>query len=482
MPFGADTADLYEIFRKHAEQVDLFFGLCRAVHFDARTNTRFGCTDEDLRQLDLNTLDDVNACLALQPIARPDKTARLPLSEHAVNPVYRDWIAELRTRVVAAILGGKPGTIDENDWRQVKACFAPYAAYLSEKPAGGLDRIPLDRLQTYLQPACRDTALKMIEEDQNITRLRDGARELEHFLLCHKYLLRFVNNFVNFSQLYALSESAIFEMGAAVIDGRWFSMALKVDDPAAHQQLAATSNVFTMYVEVSGTATDPPYTVAIPATSGAKGNLCVGKRGIFFDTEGREFNARIIKIIENPISLREALLSPFVRLWQFVLGKIERLAGSSEAALQKQTDAVIAAPPTVTGQAAHGPAGMLVGLSLSAAAIGSAVAFVAKTITDMSYVQRLSSLGGALVVVAVPVTLIGIIKLRRQDLSSLLEGCGWAINARMRFDRAQRRQFTRRVPLPSSASVSRRHIGHRLLLLGILIVLIVYVAYLYGPS
>ncbi len=94
---------------------------------------------------------------------------------------------------------------------------------------------------------------------------------------------------------------------------------------------------------------------------------------------------------------------------------------------------------------------MMVGLSLSAAAIGSAFAFITKTLADLSGGQLIAGVVGAAVVIILPVSLIAVLKLRRQDLSSLLEGCGWAINARMRFDNAQRRRFTRRTPYPLDA-------------------------------
>jgi len=61
-------------------------------------------------------------------------------------------------------------------------------------------------------------------------------------------------------------------------------------------------------------------------------------------------------------------------------------------------------------------------------------------------------LGALVAIVSMPVTLLAVIKLRRRDLGSLVEGCGWAINARMRLTRAQRRYFTRRVPYPASAT------------------------------
>jgi hypothetical protein len=196
--------------------------------------------------------------------------------------------------------------------------------------------------------------------------------------------------------------------------------------------------------------------VVVPATAGSKGNLFVGKRGIFFDVDGREHDARIVEIVKNPISVREALAAPFVNLWRFVQGKIEAWSGASEKALQAHADNLFKPPPAAPASApagglSSGPAGMLIGLSVSAAAIGSSFAFVTKTLTSLSHSQRLLGVLGALLLVGIPVTLLAVIKLRQQDLSALLEGCGWAVNARMRFTRSLRRQFTRRPRYPEGA-------------------------------
>jgi hypothetical protein len=113
-----------------------------------------------------------------------------------------------------------------------------------------------------------------------------------------------------------------------------------------------------------------------------------------------------------------------------------------------------AGAPSPAGAPAKGQfnsAGMLMGLSVSVAAIGSAFAFITKTLTSLSRGQVFLGVLGAAVVVMVPVSLIAILKLRRQDLSALLEGCGWAINARMRPTREQRRQFTVTPRFPAGA-------------------------------
>jgi len=83
--------------------------------------------------------------------------------------------------------------------------------------------------------------------------------------------------------------------------------------------------------------------------------------------------------------------------------------------------------------------------------VGSAFAFVTKTLASLRPQQIAGGLLGAVLLVMLPVSLIAFLKLRRQDLSALLEGCGWAINARMRLTRTQRRHFTRVPGYPLNA-------------------------------
>ena len=45
-------------------------------------------------------------------------------------------------------------------------------------------------------------------------------------------------------------------------------------------------------------------------TAGDSDNLMVGRNGIFYDREGRDWDATITKIVDNPISIRQAFWSP----------------------------------------------------------------------------------------------------------------------------------------------------------------------------
>ena len=456
VPFGAETPAVYAHYAAIEGPVNAFFHACRVLRFDAKTGGHFETAA--IGQVDATDNADLDAWLRTRPLARVNAEGELPLTTGEVNPFYAPQIANLADEVLARILDVTPDVLDEAAWASVGEALKPFGDYIRSKQGSNVETLTPERLAAYRDGSLADEVRRLIEEDRRISEVRGGVLALERLLLYRGHLLRLVNNFVSFRELYDVSDRALFEMGSAVIDGRWFNLAFKVDDVAAHQNIAKKSNIFTLYLEVEGLAGAKPYTVAVPAMAGSKGNLQMGKRGVFFDTDGREHNARVTQIIVNPISVREALGAPFVRLWGFLLGKIESMSATSEKALQTQADGMFKAKPAAAagqpapdGKGQFGSAGMLMGLSVSVAAIGSAFAFVTTSLAALRPGQILLGILGAALVVMVPVSLIAILKLRRQDLSALLEGCGWAINARMRPTREQRRQFTRTPDFPEGA-------------------------------
>ncbi len=178
-------------------------------------------------------------------------------------------------------------------------------------------------------------------------------------------------------------------------------------------------------------------------------------------------------MIENPISFQEALLSPFVRLGRFIAGKIESISSGAEKALESrlartteqvqqgvaqtvEQGAPAEAQTLSAAQASASRRDLLVGASVSIAALSSAFAFITKTLSGLGYQQILLALLVVVALVMLPTAIVAAVKLRRRDLSALLEGCGWAINARMRLNRAQRKQFTRHEPYPPGATGTPR--------------------------
>ncbi len=275
----------------------------------------------------------------------------------------------------------------------------------------------------------------------------DGIGPVEKLILYQVNLLTLANNFVSFPHLYDPTSRAMFEMGTLVMDGRRFNFSVKVSDHAAHSEIARTGNMYVLYVEVAPAGREK-YEIATAVTSGGKGNLCVGKRGLFEDIFGGESDARIVEIIENPISFREAMVSPFRRLGRALTGKIEAMTTATEARLgitteQAQTQAQ---PPQMNRGLLAG--GLLMGGGVAIAALGTSIAYISKTLAGVKYWQILIGVAVVVLAVMLPTIIVAILKLRRRDLSAILEGTGWAINARMRLTRSQSRFFTQRPRLP----------------------------------
>jgi hypothetical protein len=477
MPLGEATPQAREALEVVERKVDGFFARCRVLSFNARAAARIGIGAHEVEEADLSDPASIDAALARAPLAEPTADGLLPL-DGKVNPVFRDALRQFRRRAAEPLLGAPVESLTEDQWEVIKTKLAPHREWLAARKGAKVESLGPDRLRECLDGPFEQTVRGMLAADREVAERLEQARQLRRLLLYHKLLMPLVNNFVSFPDLYDPGRRALFEMGALVIDGRWFEFAVRVQDLQRHSELSRTSGMFVMYVELTRVGEEDKTVVAVPATSGAKGNLCVGKRGIFYDTRGRHYDARVVQIIENPISFREALLSPFVRLGRFVAGKIESISGSAQKALEtqlgkvsqgletgvqeavRQPTSLAQAPPqdaaATAAQASASRRDLLIGASVSVAALSSAFAFVTSAFAKLTPLKVLYGLVVIAVVVCVPTALVAGFKLARRDLSALLEGCGWAVNARMRLDRRQRRMFTRQPLYPPQASGTPR--------------------------
>lgn len=275
---------------------------------------------------------------------------------------------------------------------------------------------------------------------------------VQHAILCQMHLIDLANNFVSFPHLYNPGERAMFEMGTLIMDGREFSFAIRVRNRETHMLVAKSAAMYVLYVSISG-PTGLEFEVAVPVTSGSAGNLCVGKRGIFKSRDGRELDAQVVAIIENPVSICEAIVAPFVRLGRLITGKIESITSQAEKKLDDRASTAMnmvgnpnaSATPAPVGS---NPTGMLFGVGVATAALGSAAAYITKTLAQTPWSAIVIGVLVAVVVVILPTCIVAFLKLRRRDLSGLLEGSGWAINSRMRLTRQQGKTFTRKPRYP----------------------------------
>ena len=205
--------------------------------------------------------------------------------------------------------------------------------------------------------------------------------------------------------------------------------------------------------------------IAACFTQGDSDYLFVGRNGIFYDRRGNDWDARIIAVVDNPISVRQAFFLPYKKFVRFIEEQAAKRAAAAEAkADAKLSTAAIKAADAATAATA-GPAAKRAEpkkVDIGAvAAIGVAVSGAVTALTlILGYVFGLAAwqyplvLGGLMLVISGPSMLIAWLKLRQRTLGPILEANGWAINGRVNINVKFGTRLTSRAILPAGSSRS----------------------------
>ncbi|HYI00265.1 kinesin [Hyalangium sp.] len=360
---------------------------------------------------------------------------------------------------------GDAEKLSDADWKELSAkadaVLAWQAAFDANPVRGMLDGLP----------AVSDADLEAIEAtckvDLALKEELDAITALERLLLYQRWLLTFANNFISMPDLYAAQKRAIFEKGTLILGGRKYTLAVLAHPRASHAALTSQGTTCILYIHVTPRDGGAGYEVAVPVTRGRSSNLEVGKRGIFYDVDGKEYDARVTEVVRQPVSLWEAMIMPFQRIGSFISSKAEVFAASGDKAFSERLDqgyasttavvstAVAAPPPAPTAAPAQGggAAGLIAAGGIAFAAVGSALAFIVGQVKSLTLVDVLSAAIIIAAIVMLPAGLFGWLKLRRRNLALLLEGSGWALNDRLKLTRGLAALVTRKPRLPKEARV-----------------------------
>jgi hypothetical protein len=97
----------------------------------------------------------------------------------------------------------------------------------------------------------------------------------------------------------------------------------------------------------------------------------------------------------------------------------------------------------------------MVGGGIAFAAVGSSLAFILKTISDVDPRDAAAIVAGLILAVMLFSALLGYLKLRRRNMAALLEAAGWAVNFRLKLTHSLGLLFTRQPGLPKEAQKER---------------------------
>lgn len=428
----------------HAKVED-YFARCRLAAYDRQAAEALSAPPPELlRGYALASLSLDAEPVSQLPLAPVAPGRALPLGE-AAHPAWQAALAALRDRAAVPLLGADRATaITEADWQRLKAAVAPCRAWLSRRPQGPVAALPADTLRSLLgddPAATRARLLALIDEDRAAGGEQGAVAALEKLVRLQRDLLTLLRNFVSFEAFYH-REEAVFQAGRLYLDGRSCELAVHVADPARHAVVAGLAKTYLAYCECR--RGDDKRTIAAAFTAGDVDFLFVGRNGLFYDRDGRDWDAHIVKVIENPISIGQAFLSPYKKFLRMVEEQVAKRAAASDAAQQDRMGLLAGrlTAPAKPGEAATAaaPAGARRVDVGTVAALGVALGSISTVMLGL--VTSFISLGwwipmgllGIVLSISGPSMLIAWLKLRQRSLGPILDASGWAINGRMRLN------------------------------------------------
>ena len=260
---------------------------------------------------------------------------------------------------------------------------------------------------------------------------------LRKLLLLHRDFYRLLRNFVTFEDFYDNDAATVasFQAGTLIIDQRACHLCMRVNDLPKHDVQAPLSGIYLLYCDCESKKLGKKMQILAAMTQGEVKNLSVGKNGIFYDNEGNDFDASVIKIIDNPISIRQAFWTPYRKLGDWITAKINKSAAEKDAAVMSDVTTKIEAKAE-GGEAAQKPAfdiakfaGIFAAIGMALGMIGTALVSVAKGLSGFTWWQYIVLFVVILLLISGPSMVMAWLKLRRRNLAPVLNANGWAVNS-----------------------------------------------------
>ncbi len=463
LPLGENTAAAYAALDAVRARLDDYFARCRLAAFDPRAGVALSRKEEEYAALAGNTLSAAGDEFAEFPLAKVEAGRPLPLAE-GVNPAWASKVAVLRKAVVEPLLGKDKTSLSDNEWEGLKAKFGPYQAWLAKKAGVAVEKLGIVRVREILSGKAQAQLTGLIAQDKALEPEMNSIVAVERLIRYHRDLHTLLNNFVNFRDFYVPERKSVFQAGTLYIDGRACDLCVRVDDPAKHGALAGLSNAYLAYLDCSRRGSADKMTIAAAITDGDSDQLMVGRNGVFYDRKGQDWDATIVKIVEHPISIRQAIWAPYKRMARMIGEQIEKMAAAKDKAMSDKAAAGVqsAAATAEAGKAATPPAsfdiakfaGIFAAIGLALGALGAALAAVLTGFMSLTWWQMPLAILGIMVIISGPSVVLAWLKLRRRNLGPILDANGWAVNSRVKINIPFGRSLTQMAKLPPGAQRS----------------------------
>jgi len=429
-----------ELWHALKPKIDDFFLRCSMASFDSRAETIMNSSEESLAALAPRNLAEATDDIALLPLSSVTTQSTLDL-ENGINPAWSGMVGRLRDAVIRPF-SGDGASLSATQWEELKQSVQACEEWWGRKPDTAVSELGADRLREWQSGQAEALLLALIDQDLALKPEFDAIEQVERLTRYCRDLLPLANNFVSFRDFYTGRGKATFQAGTLYLDGRSFELCIAVTDVAKHALLANLSRVYLAYCDCVRNGGADKMTIAAAITNGDSDQLLVGRNGVFYDRQGLDWDATIVRIIEHPISIRQAFWSPYKRIGKAVGEQLQKLAAARSKAAedkaaaglmqagQKPADAKPAQQAFDVGKFA----GIFAAIGLAIGAIGTAIASILTGFLKLAWWQMPLAIIGAMLLVSGPAIVIAWFKLRQRNLGRLLDANGWAVNTRARIN------------------------------------------------
>lgn len=467
MPYGDKTENTLELFEEIKDKIDDYFVRCRLLDFDPSSQEVINAFGTQIDPAIYKDIEAYNQEVKNLPLQKLESEKALELNK-TLNPAWREKILKF-----AELIGFKDASITELQWSEIKDKVAKYVSWKDAKPHNLADAFTLEDVRLFLSDNVEEKIKALIEEDEKLKAEADNMILVDKLVgyYCNIYTL--LNNFVSFTDFYSPDLKGVFQAGTLYFDQRSCDLCVKVNDMGKHNALASHSGIFLVYLDCFSKAKNETMTIVAAFTDGDVDDLYEGRNAVFYDNDGVDWDATIVKIIENPISIRQAFWSPYRKISRFITKQIEKFASSQDEKVSQNLEskveststdisevAVTAATEKAEGKPAPAAfdiakfAGIFAAIGLAIGAIGSVLTAVVTGFLKLIWWQMPLVLIGVMLLISGPSMILAWLKLRKRNLAPVLEANGWAINSRVKISIVFGRTLTHLAKTPSNSMIN----------------------------
>lgn len=497
LPYGEHTEAAYQNFCSVKSKIDDYFIRCRLAAFDSQSTEVLNLQVARVESITANDLSKCIEDIAAYPLAKIEGNKSLPITS-GINPAWESSIYNFKHLIVIPLFKNKD-SLTEIEWNNIIDSFKAYAQWTSEKEGSNVESLGIERIQHILSGTYKEQLINLIEQDIDLEDEANNIILVDKLVRYHRDLFTLLKNFVTFFDFYTPGAKAIFQAGTLYIDQRSCDLCIKVSDMAKHATMVSFSGMYLMYCECTSRSTNEKMTIVAALTNGDIDNLVVGKNALFYDRNGLDWDATVIKIVDNPISIRQAFFSPYRKVSRFIETQINKFATAQDDKVTGDMTKGIENVPVKAEEpkAKKDPpapfdvgkfVGIFAAIGLAVGAIGTAIGSLIAGFLGLTWWKMPIAFVGLLLLISGPSMIIAYLKLRKRNLAPILDANGWAINASAVVNIHFGNTLTHLAELPKGAKINlndpftkkKRPILPAIFITSIIIGFVLYLLWKYG--